>query len=100
MADLAPQFRREQRCGLDAAADTLPQPAWRHTPSGHVALVAEVVAVTAITSKELVTAFAGEDHFDLARSQTRYEIQRNAGGPGDRLILVPDRVRQSSKEIV
>ena len=64
------------------------------------ALVHGVKAVAGVAAEHLVAAFAGEHHLDVFPGQFRDEIERDAGGPGDGLVFMPDQAGQRVEEIV
>ena len=64
------------------------------------ALVHGVVAVAGVAAEHLVAAFAGEDDGDVFAGQLGNEVERDAGGPGDGLVLMPDEARQRVEEVL
>ena len=58
------------------------------------------MAVSRITAEHFVAAFAGEDDGDMLPGQLGNEVERDAGRPGDGLVLMPDEARQGIEEVL
>ena len=59
-----------------------------------------VVAIPCVAPEQLVAALARQHNFHALGRQSRHEVERNARGPGDRLVLVPDEPRQRLEELL
>ena len=57
-------------------------------------LEARHLAIDVVAAERLVGAFAGEHDGDLFLGAAREEVERHAGGIGDRLVEVPDDLGQ------
>ena len=61
-------------------------------PGGH--------PIPGVAEEELVGSLAGQHDLDVLGGQTRDEVQRNARGKRDRLVLVPDEAWQRVEELL
>ena len=64
------------------------------------ALIHRVMAVAGVAAEHFVAAFAGEDDGDVFPGQLGNEVERDAGGPGDGLVFMPDEARQGVEEVL
>ena len=56
-------------------------------------------AVAVVAEEELIGALTREHHLDVLPGQARDEVERDARGEGDGLVLVPDQLRQGIEEL-
>src|SRR5437879_11247079 len=82
------------------ASDLRAQRAWKHplvhSPRPPVPRDARIFSVS---GEQLVAAFSGQHHRDMTACEGRHEVQRNAGGMRDWLVLVPHELRQRAEEV-
>src|SRR3954466_1374008 len=100
MLQLPPQVTREKGGGFDEPTYPISNKAGSPLVPISPASVEEVMLITVIASEELITALSGEHHFDLLCGEARHEIERNAGGPRNRFILVPDQPGQGVEKVI
>src|ERR1700756_5725706 len=62
--------------------------------------ILESEGISAVTRQSFVGSFARQDDLHSLMCQLRHEIERNARGPDDRLVFVPDKMRQAIEEIL
>src|SRR5882762_3062973 len=68
--------------------------------SGSILQIEERGTVPHVSAKNFVTAFPGQHHFHLLASELRSKMQRDARGPDNGLVFVPDQLRQVSKKVL
>ena len=59
-----------------------------------------VHGIAGISGERLVASLARQHHRDRLRAKPRDKVERDAGGPHDRLILMPDQTRQALEKII
>src|SRR5262249_9762857 len=99
VCELAADARAQQAGRGDKAANGAPQERRNSAISRGSALVKQIPAVAFIPAEQFIAACPGEHYFHFLGSAARHAIERNAGGPGDRLVFVPDQARQRLEKV-
>src|SRR5947207_15005073 len=91
---------REQR-SINPAPQNAPQNGW-HNPAIKVvrARVQESPRIACVAAQCLIAAFAGKHDSDALSGEPRNEIERHAGWPHNRFILMPDQSGQDFEKLI
>ena len=101
MLQLAPQSCMKQRRCRNEAPDPSPQRRRSQAPVDAVKSdILQAEGVSGVAGQRLVRAFTRQHHRDSFAGQSGHEIERHAGRPHDRLVLMPDQARQSIEEVL
>ena len=92
--------RQQSRC-FDAGSYPAADGSRDQAVTVHPFSIQKIEAVTSIAGEQFIAAFAGQDTtFTSCAAKMRYEVQGDAGGPGNRLVFVPDEIRKRVEEVI